>query len=356
MDDTDSDLNRSLLIFLVALYEQRHLGRTATRLSISLPKASRQLAAARRIFGDPLYVRFGQGLAPTARAHEVTAQARSVLEEMRRLFEDRTFRPEEMTRVVRVLCLDNAIPIVIEPLVDALFAKAPKAGLALEPHSEETFLRLQAGDADMAVFPAVHLPEGFRSVTLLRTPYVHAVRAGHPLEALLEQGRLSPADLRRFRRIQICVHPDVDDTAEGVPGPARIPLRAAETMLWTESWPARRGSCIARTPCSRFRGELRSGFPKSAPSRFFHAHKAFRGLSPRSSGTVIPKPTLRSNGFEASSSRPSAAEWPSSKLTKCGREGSAAEHLRTSPLRRAATIVAASPAHSRPATLQRISS
>ncbi len=236
MDDTDSDLNRSLLIFLVALYEQRHLGRTATRLSISLPKASRQLSAARRIFGDPLYVRFGQGLAPTARAHEVTAQARSVLEEMRRLFEDRTFRPEEMTRVVRVLCLDNAIPIVIEPLVDALFAKAPKAGLALEPHSEETFLRLQAGDADMAVFPAVHLPEGFRSVTLLRTPYVHAVRAGHPLEAQLEQGRLSPADLRRFRRIQICVHPDVDDTAEGVPGPARIPLRAAETMLWTESW------------------------------------------------------------------------------------------------------------------------
>ena len=57
MSGTDTQLSRELLVFLTTLYEQRHLGRTATRLSISLPKASRLLAEARTVFEDPLTAR-----------------------------------------------------------------------------------------------------------------------------------------------------------------------------------------------------------------------------------------------------------------------------------------------------------
>lgn len=94
MSGTDNQLSRELLVFLTTLYEQRHLGRTATRLSISLPKASRLLAEARIVFEDPLYTRFGHGLAPTARAHEVTAQARRVLEEMAKFSQQRPLIPQ----------------------------------------------------------------------------------------------------------------------------------------------------------------------------------------------------------------------------------------------------------------------
>lgn len=236
MSGTDNQLSRVLLVFLTTLYEQRHLGRTATRLSISLPKASRLLAEARIVFEDPLYTRFGHGLAPTARAHEVTAQARRVLEEMAKLFAAETFDPAAMNRVIRISALDNAIPIMIEPVLELFMKKAPKAGIAILPHDEHTLLKLRAGEADLAIFPAVNLPADFVSVPLLRTPYVYAVRAGHPLEGKVQNGTLSMQDLEACRRIQICVHPDTDDPIEGVPGPAEIPLKAGRTMLWTEYW------------------------------------------------------------------------------------------------------------------------
>ena len=218
------------------LYEQRNLSRTATRLSVSASKASRLLASARRVFGDELYIRCGQGVTPTAKAHEITRQAKRVLEEMQRFFVEERFDPRKMNRVIRLACVDNAIPIMIEPAIEKLFHDAPKAGLALIPHSERTILRMRAGESDLAIFPAVNLPADFQCLPLLKTPYVNVVRAGHPLEAKLKKGEVKAADLKPYRRIQICVCLDTDDTSGGVPGAATIPLKAGKTMIWTESW------------------------------------------------------------------------------------------------------------------------
>lgn len=239
-NDADESLSRALLIFLTTLHEQRHLGRTAQRLSISVPKASRMLAEAREIFGDPLYTRFGHGLAPTPRAEEVTAQAERVLSAMKQLFAEEAFDPSSMNRVFRIACLDNAIPIMIEPVLERLTLRAPHAGVALIPHSELTLLRLRAGDLDFAIFPAVQLPEDFASVALLKTPYVKVVRAGHPLEEMLRTAGgpdgLPASLIERWPRVQICVHPDTDGVDEGVPGACTIPLKTSDTMIWTEYW------------------------------------------------------------------------------------------------------------------------
>ena len=230
------ELSRELLLFLTVLYEQRNLSRTATRLSVSASKASRLLASARRVFGDDLYIRCGQGVTPTAKAHEITRQAKRVLEEMQRFFVEERFDPRKMNRVIRLVCVDNAIPIMIEPAIEKLFHDAPKAGLALIPHGERTILRMRAGEIDLAIFPAVNLPADFQCLPLLKTPYVNVVRAGHPLEAKLKKGEVKAADLKPYRRIQICVYPDTDDTSGGVPGAATIPMKAGKTMIWTESW------------------------------------------------------------------------------------------------------------------------
>ena len=86
-------------------------------------------------------------------------------------------------------------------------------------------------------FPAANLPDEFEHMPLVKTPYVHLVRPGHPLEALLERGTDDwRAEAARYRRIQIVVHPDTDSTAEGTPGPAVIPMSTSGTTLWTESW------------------------------------------------------------------------------------------------------------------------
>lgn len=56
------------------------------------------------------------------------------------------------------------------------------------------------------------------------------------MEAKLKKGEVKAADLKPYRRIQICVYPDTDDTSGGVPGAATIPMKAGKTMIWTESW------------------------------------------------------------------------------------------------------------------------
>lgn len=42
--------------------------------------------------------------------------------------------------------------------------------------------------------------------------------------------------LEREPQAQITVHPDTDSPAEGVPGPATIPLSTRETIFWSPYW------------------------------------------------------------------------------------------------------------------------
>ena len=230
-------ITEELLVFLTTLAELRHLGQTAQRLGISGPSASRLLAEARTVFRDDLFVRHGHGLTPTHRALLLAERAEHVLEGMRALTVDAVFAPAKLDRVFRGACLDNAFPMLVEPMLAAFHEAAPKAGLAFRTHSETTLGHLRAGDLDFALFPAANLPDEFEHMPLVKTPYVHLVRPGHPLEALLERGTDDwRAEAARYRRIQIVVHPDTDSTAEGTPGPAVIPVSTSGTTLWTESW------------------------------------------------------------------------------------------------------------------------
>ena len=62
------DLN--LLVILDALLSEQHVTRAAERLHLSQPAVSHALARLRDLLGDPLLVRQGGALVPTARALE----------------------------------------------------------------------------------------------------------------------------------------------------------------------------------------------------------------------------------------------------------------------------------------------
>lgn len=228
-------ITEELLEFICVLVELKNLGLAAKRLCISEPKASRLLADVRSTFGQSLFTRHGRGLAPTHDALELALRARKVLEDMRSLTEKRVFSPAGLDRVFRIACLDNALAMVLEPVLAAFSKAAPRAGIAVRTHNEGTLPALRSGELDFAICPAVNLPDDFESTTLLETSYVQIVRVGHPLEPMAGTPEVLEA-LRRFRRIQIVVHPDTDPVEGGIPGPAKIPLAAGETILWTESW------------------------------------------------------------------------------------------------------------------------
>ncbi len=228
-------ITEELLEFICVLVEMKNLGLAAKRLGISEPKASRLLADVRTTFGAELFTRHGRGLAPTHEALELALRSRKVLEDMRSLTDRRVFSPAKLERVFRVASLDNALAMVIEPVLAAFSKAAPRAGIAVRTHDESTFAGLRSGELDFAICPAVNLPEDLESTKLLETTYVQIVRAGHPLEPLAGRPEVHEA-LGHYRRIQIVVHPDTDPVEGGMPGPAKIPLAAGETILWTESW------------------------------------------------------------------------------------------------------------------------
>lgn len=110
---------------------------------------------------------------------------------------------------------------------------APKAGLALIPHGERTILRMLAGEIDLS---GRQSPRGFSVPPAFENAVCERRARRAPFGSETQKGEVKAADLKPYRRIQICVYPDTDDTSGGVPGAATIPMKAGKTMIWTESW------------------------------------------------------------------------------------------------------------------------
>ncbi len=237
MSSQAPDVSREMLQFLCTLYELQHLGQTASRLSISVPKASRLLSQGRKIFHDPLFYRHGYGLTPSEKMPIIVEHAQKALTEIRLLFDTPVFDPSKLTRVIRFICLDNAFPIMLEPLMPAFTKQAPNAAIALTTYDEQTFTRMRVGEVDFGLFPPYGLPSDFDSLHLIKTPYVNVVRENHPLTKLLDgNSKLLDQYINHYRRIQLIVHPNRDQANNGIPSPAAIPSRADNVLCWTTSW------------------------------------------------------------------------------------------------------------------------
>src|SRR6201985_3958167 len=81
-----------LIRVLHTLITERSVSRAAVRLQSSQPAVSAQLKRLRELTGDPLLVRAGHGMTPTAVAQQMVAPAASLLAEADRLFSPRTRR------------------------------------------------------------------------------------------------------------------------------------------------------------------------------------------------------------------------------------------------------------------------
>ena len=85
------DLN--LMVILDALLAEKHVTRAAARLHLSQPAVSHALARLRDVLGDPLLVRQGGTLVPTARALELTTPLAEALEKASGKTAKRAARP-----------------------------------------------------------------------------------------------------------------------------------------------------------------------------------------------------------------------------------------------------------------------
>ena len=182
----------SQLLILDSLLREGSLTRTAELLGMTQPTVSRALAKLRRHFGDPLFVRSGQRMQPTARALELAGPVAAVLDAARQLEGGpAAFDPLTATRSFGLYMVDGAVVNILPQLLDGL-ARLDNgaAGLQLrsvhiDPGSLEA--QLERGHIDLAIGRYPHLVNNIRQRKLWDDEYACLMRRGHPCAERLDR-------------------------------------------------------------------------------------------------------------------------------------------------------------------------
>jgi DNA-binding transcriptional LysR family regulator len=198
------DLN--LLVVLRTLLETRSVSRSAQRLGMSQPAVSRSLAALRAAFGDPLLVKSGATMQPTARALEMTEPLQNVLAAVSGFLRPPDqFDPTTTERVFRIATTDYGATVVLPPLGRAFYVQAPGAGLEIVPLGRQSFADLGSGDLDLVLYSDNPVPGALRTRDLFSESFACLVRTGHPAAASSSKGRLSLDDFLAWSHILVTV-------------------------------------------------------------------------------------------------------------------------------------------------------
>jgi DNA-binding transcriptional LysR family regulator len=172
---------RHLRAFEVLLRE-RNLTRAASALGVAQPALSKTLAKLRRYFADPLFVRAGHRMEPTAKALELAGAVHALLDDATTLrVRHRPFDPATSTRTFSFSVVDSGMVRLLPELLTHLEAHAPGVKLRVEPIDLEGLEgALEAGHLDFAMGSFPSRSKRIRRQTLWSVGYVSVARRNHP--------------------------------------------------------------------------------------------------------------------------------------------------------------------------------
>ena len=145
------DLN--LLIAFAVLFREQSVSLAADKLHLGQPAVSGSLARLREMFDDPLFIRSGHRMQPTARASELHGELMPLLEQLQSaLFQQAEFNPAHAKATVTIGMTDWVEMWLMPQLVPALREHAP--GVRLNVVASDPFTdaqRLEGGEVDMII-------------------------------------------------------------------------------------------------------------------------------------------------------------------------------------------------------------
>jgi DNA-binding transcriptional LysR family regulator len=183
----DSDLRLRDLRVLSAVLTERNLTRVAEMLDTSQPSISKVLARLRAHFGDPLVIRNGPEMRPTPRAIEMMDRLNGFLLASDQLAPPTpSFDPLTSDRVFKLLVTDVGTLLFLPPLVSRIANAGPRLGLRALPFDSRHFaLKLETGEADLAIGAFPKASRGLRRQRLYFSGYLSVARSEHPKVATL---------------------------------------------------------------------------------------------------------------------------------------------------------------------------
>ena len=219
MNTAAPDLN--LLQTFFAVHTAGSVSIAAQRLGVSQPTVSHALRRLRELYQDPLFIRTGAGMAPTAKADRLAEAVRHALHLLDvAIQEGEHFDAGVAQRTFRLHMTDIGETIFLPRLMHALAARAPGLRIGTAQLDEKDVgPALETGRIDLAIgyFPAL---AAVPTAALLRERYVVLMRRGHPLA-----GRApTRAALRQLHYVVVRSHPATERALRELGASANIRL------------------------------------------------------------------------------------------------------------------------------------
>ena len=180
-----ADVNLNLLVALDALLHERSVTGAARRVHVTPSAMSHALAELRELFGDPLLVRSGRGMALTPRGEALLLPLHRVLLDTQAIVRGGAeFDPRSAARRFVIAAPDFLTALIVPDLMAAIAREAPGITLDVVPTARRgNAWLLESGELDLALGAVVDQTAGIRRVDLCTEGFACAVRKGHPVIA-----------------------------------------------------------------------------------------------------------------------------------------------------------------------------
>ena len=177
-----SRLDLNLLVVLTAIAEQGGVSRAAEKLNLTQPAVSHALARLRDAMGDPLFVRQGRVLAPTALTKRLIEPLRRSLQAIEALVDqDAGFDPAS-TEATFTVGMREALEVLVVPTLMRRLAKAaPRIDLrCIQVRRRNIEAGLADGSLDVAFDVPLPLSERVHRQKVGSDRFVVVARKAHP--------------------------------------------------------------------------------------------------------------------------------------------------------------------------------
>jgi DNA-binding transcriptional LysR family regulator len=191
------EIDLNLLAVFQEVYRERQISNAARRLNLSQSAVSNALARLRRLFGDALFVRTGQGMQPTPFAQALAEPVGAALAQVALALNQRSaFDPATSTRRFTIAMTDVGELHFMPALIERCRLAAPQLQISSRRAGSIALKEeMESGRVDLAIGPFEDISEALYQRLLFRQPYVSMVRRGHPLtEGKLDLARFAAAE------------------------------------------------------------------------------------------------------------------------------------------------------------------
>lgn len=171
-----ADIN--LMVVFETLMQERNVTRAADKLFVGQPTLSAALNRLRARFNDPLFIRVGHRMEPTARANEIIHHLSPALDALSTALSlTRGFNPASSDMTFRIGLSDDVEYSLLPPLLRALRKEAPGIVLVIKQVNYWNVSELlKSGEITVAVCITLELPANAKR-KLLRNMKPMVVRA-----------------------------------------------------------------------------------------------------------------------------------------------------------------------------------